>query len=162
MLSKLHLNSFKIYNLFILFIFSVVVNNNLPSLMSTAFYCIFYLFIIYVAIYHYKNLLFFIYFFYGLMLDILLLNEIGPHLLVFILFLFLLNFSLKFLYNLSSTKIYFFIISIQTIMILMLMSISYLFFSIDFNVLYMIQIILLTLVLSYPLFIFFSKIDKYK
>ena len=157
----MHLNSFKIFNVFLIFIFSVVVNNNLPSLLSTSFYCIFYLFIIYLGIYYHKKSLFLIYFIYGLLLDILLLNEIGPHLLVFICTLFFLNYFLRFLYNLSSTKVYLFIIFLQILMIFIQMMISYLLFDIFFNFMYFIEIILLVLVLSYPIFLFFSKLDQF-
>ena len=162
MLSFLHLNSFKIFNVFLLFIFSVVVNNNLPSLLSTSFYCIFYLFIIYLGIFHYRRSLFLIYFVYGLLLDILLLNEIGPHLLVFIFTLFFLNFSFKYLYNLSSIKVYLFIIFLQILMIFIQIIISYLIFNINFNTIYFLEIIFLTLALSYPIFLFFSKLDQFK
>ena len=161
MLSIINLNSFKIFNIFLLFIFSIVVNNNLPALLSTSFYCIFYLFIIYLGIYHNRKSLFLIYFIYGLLLDILLLNEIGPHLVVFILTLFVLNFSLKFLYNLSSMKVYLFIIFLQILMIFIQMIINLLLFEIDFNYKYLFEIILLTLALSYPIFLFFSRLDKF-
>ena len=157
----MHLNSFRIFNVFLIFIFSVVVNNNLPSLLSTSFYCIFYLFIIYLGIYYYKNSLFLIYFIYGLLLDILLLNEIGPHLLVFICTLFFLKYILRFLYNLSSIKVYLFIIFLQILMIFTQMMISYLLFDIFFNYINLIEIILLVLVLSYPIFLFFSKLDQF-
>ena len=161
MLSIINLNSFKIFNIFLLFIFSIVVNNNLPALLSTSFYCIFYLFIIYLGIYHNRKSLFLIYFIYGLLLDILLLNEIGPHLVVFILTLFVLNFSLKFLYNLSSMKVYLFIIFLQILMIFIQLIINLLLFEIDFNYKYLFEIILLTLALSYPIFLFFSRLDKF-
>ena len=158
----LHLTSFKIYNVFLLFVFSVVVNNNLPSLFSTAFYCIFYLFIIYLGIYYYRKALFLLYFIYGLLLDILLLNEIGPHLFTFIIILFLLNFFVKFLYNLSSIKVYFLIIVLQILMIFFQMIISTLIFNINFNSIYFAQIVILTILLSYPSFLFFSRLDQFK
>ena len=160
--SILHLTSFKIFNIFILFIFSVVVNNNLPSIISTSFYCLFYLFIIYLGIFYYRKSLFLIYFIYGLLFDIFLLNEIGPHLLVFIITLFLLKITLKILYNLTSNKVYFFIILLQIIMITFQMIFGYVFYNIDFNFIHLIQIIFITLLLSYPIFLFFSKLDKFK
>ena len=161
MLSFFNLNSFKIFNIFLIFIFSVVVNNNLNPLLSLSFYCIFYLFIIYLGIYYFNKYLFIIFFFYGLFLDILLLNEIGPHLIVFILALFLLNISVKFLYNLSSFKVYCLIIFLQILMIFLQMIISYILFNVNFDSMHFMQIIFLTLILSYPIFLFFSKIDKY-
>ena len=153
--SFLHLTSFKIYNIFLFFIFSVIVSSNIPLVFSTIFYCIFYLIIIYLGFYYYKKSLFLIYFIYGLLLDILMLNEIGPHLLVFTITLFFLNFSLKFLINLSSLKIYSLIIIIQILMIFLQMVISLLFFDIDFKFIYFLQIIIFTLLLSYPVFLFF-------
>ena len=159
--SFLHLNSFKIFNIFLFFLFSVIINNNLPHLFSIIFYCIFYFFIIYLGIFYYRKSLFLIYFIYGLLLDILLLNEIGPHLLVFMFILLLLSFSLKFLYNLSSIKIYFLIILLQIIMIFVQMNLSYLLFNIDLDFVYFFKMILMSLILSYPIFLFFSKLDRF-
>ena len=161
MLSLLHLNSFKIFNIFLIFTFSIAVNNNLPILLSTSFYCIFYLFIIYLGIFYYRKSLFYIYFIYALLFDILLLNEIGPHLLVFITSLFFLNYSLRFLYNLSSIKVYFFIILLQIFMIFMQMIISYLLFDTILNYSIFYKIIVITFLLSYPIFLFFSKLDQF-
>lgn len=161
MLPYLHLTSYKIFNIFLLFIFSIIINNNLPSLFLNSFYCIFYLFIIYLGIFHYRKSLYLIYFIYGILLDIFLLNEIGPHLLVFIFTLLFLNFSLKYLFNLSSIKVYFFIIFLQILMIFIQMVISYFSFNIIFNLNHFIEIIFLTLFLSFPIFLFFSKIDKF-
>ena len=80
---------------------------------------------------------------------------------LFILTLFVLNFSLKFLYNLSSMKVYLFIIFLQILMIFIQMIINLLLFEIDFNYKYLFEIILLTLALSYPIFLFFSRLDKF-
>ena len=129
----LHLTSFKIYNIFLIFIFSIIVSNNLPPFLSTSFYCIFYFLIVYLSIFFFRKYLFFLYFIYGLLLDIFLLNEIGPHLLIFILSLIFLNFLFKFLSNLASIKVYFFMIFFQILMIFMQMIISYLLFDINFN-----------------------------
>ena len=158
--SFLHLNSFKIYNILLFFVFSIIVNNNLPNLLSTSFYCIFYLFIIYLGIFQNRISLYFIYFIYAIMLDILLLNEIGPHLIIFFLILVILNISFKYLYNLSSLKVYFLIILIQIFMISAQMVISYLFYNIHFNYNNFFEIIILSIILSYPILIIFSKLDK--
>ena len=162
MLSFLNLDSFKIFNIFLFFIFSVVINNYLPLLLSTSFYCIFYLFIVYMGFYHYRKILYLIFFVYGLFLDIFLINEIGPHLLVFIFTLFIINFLLKYLSSLSSIQIFLFMIFLQILMLFMQMFISYLFFSINFNFTHFIQIIFIISLLSYPIFLFFIKLDKFK
>ena len=162
MLSYLHLTSFKVFNIFLLFVFSVVVNNNLPLILSTTFYCIFYLFIIYLGIFYLRKSLFLIFFIYGLLLDIFLLNEIGPHLLIFIITLFLLNFFSRFLYSLSSMKVYLFIIFLLIMMIFFQMLFSFIFINISLNFMHLFQILIITVVVSYPIFLFFDKLDKFR
>ena len=158
----LYLNSFRIYNIMLIFIFSIIVSNNLPSFLSTSFYCIFYLIIIYISIYSFKKSLFLIFFLYGLLLDIFLLNEIGPHLLTFILSLSFLSSLFKFLSNLTSVKVYFFIILFQIFMLSIQITISNLLFDISFNIINLMEVVLITLILSFPIFIIFAKIDKFK
>ena len=88
----LRLNAFYIYNLLLIFIFSFIVNsNNSFSLIYTSLYCVFHFLIIYLGIYYYRNALYFIFFLYGLGLDVLWLNEIGPHLIVFMFMLVFFN-----------------------------------------------------------------------
>ena len=98
MRSFLHLTSFQVYNVILLVIFAIVVNpiNDL-LILYYSLYCVFHFLIIYLGIYHYRKSLYFIFFLYGLGLDLLWINEIGPHLLTFV-FLFmrsLLNASVK-------------------------------------------------------------------
>ena len=163
MLSFLHLNSFKFYNLILLFVFSTITNSFYSiEWLHPIFYCFFHLLLIYLAIYHYTKLLYPIYFLYGLALDIYLLNEIGPHLLSFILSLFLINLYSKYLYNLTSLKVYILIIILLLIMILFEFSFSNLVFNLDFKTKYYFKLILISTTISFPVFLLFSKIDKFK
>ena len=163
MLSFLHLKPFYIYNLILLVVFSVIVNPVSEfQIMNIFFYIIFHFLLIYLVVYHYSKLLYLIYFIYGLGLDLLWFNEIGPYLLSFMIILFTLKFSLKYLYNMNSIKIYFLLISSLIFLIFIESIFSYLLFAYKPDNFFLMQIIFFSLVLSYPIFIFFSKIDEIK
>ena len=158
----LRLNSFKIYNILLFLVFSIITNtyNSIP-LLYFSFYCIFHIIFIYLVIYYYTNILYFIFFIYGLFLDIYLINEIGPHLLIIIFTLLFVNLSSKYLYSLSSFKVYIYIIILIIIMFSLEIFLSYLLFNNAFNVGLLLKLILLSLIISFPIFLIFSKIDKY-
>ena len=125
-------------------------------------YCTFHFLLIYLGLYHYSKILYFIYFIYGLGLDVLWLNEIGPHLLIFIIILIIIKVSQKYLYNFTSFKIYILLLLFELLMIFFEMLLSYFLFNFIFDPYYFFEIIFLSLILSYPIFLFFSKIDKIK
>ena len=161
--SFLHLKSFYVYNLLLIFIFSIIVNDNQSlSFLYSGFYCVFNYLIVYLGIYYYNKILYIIYFFYGLGLDIFWLNEIGPHLLVFLSFLAFSKFIVKYLHNLSYFKIYIVLLILQLSMINFEMLISYILFNFEFNSNYIFQLFITSFLLSVPIFIIFSKIDKIK
>ena len=158
-----HLKSFHIYNILLFLIFCIIVNYNEKFyILYYSLYSFFHFLIIYLGFYHNRLLLYFIYFSYGLGLDILWLNEIGPHLLVFIITLSIINLTNKYLYNLSSLNVYFAIIFIQIIMVTIDLVISKILFTIDFNNTFLIIMFTISLFLSYPVFLLFSKIDTLK
>ena len=115
---------------------------------------------IYLGIYYFRKLLYFIFFLYGLGLDIFWLNEIGPHLFVFMLYLIFVNFNIKYLYSLSSIKVYILIIILQFILVTLEMVITQVLFKINIDLVSYIKIIIFTIIFSYPLFILFLRIDK--
>jgi len=152
-----------VYNLILFILFCVIVNSsNHFQIFYSSLYCIFHLLIIYLGVYHFRKRLYFLFFVYGLGLDILLLNEIGPHLLVFMVSIIILNLLLKYLTNLSSLKIYIFLLSFQLMMIFSEMFFAYLINNIKSDYTTLMQFIILVLLLSFPSFIVFSKIDKIK
>ena len=160
---SLHLKPFYIYNIILLLVFSLIVNaNNQFIFFYSSLYVIFHFILIYLFVYHYRLILYFIFFFYGLCFDILLFNEIGPHLLVFMIFLTILSLIIKYLYNFNSIKIYFFLLFFQLSMILFELIASNILFDFKFDWFFVFQIILISFVLSYPIFLLFSKIDLIK
>ena len=159
----MHLNSFYIYNLLLVVFFSIIVNDDQSfSLIYSSFYCIFHFLLIYLGVYYYRKYLYLIFFLYGLGLDLLWLNEIGPHLLVFMSVLVFFNLSSKYLYNLDSFQIYIILLVLQIFMISIEIFLSYLLFGFNFDFTYLIQIIILSMILSFPIFLIFSKIDQLK
>ena len=118
--------------------------------------------LIYLGLYYYRKLLYLIYFLYGLVLDILWLNEIGPHLIVFMFALLVLNISAKYLYNFSSFIIYIILLILQLFMMSIEMLLAYLLFGFNFDIIYLLNITILSLILSFPIFLIFFKIDQLK
>ena len=159
-LSK-YLNSFIIYNILLIIFFSLIVNG-LPlfPIVNIIFYSIFHFLIIYLGIYYYRKKLYFVYFLYGLGLDLFLINEIGPHLIVLMLSLIIFYLTFKYLNNLRKLNIYLMLLTIQITMILFEMFISQMMFGFSFNFSYFLKIALLSIIFSYPIFIIFSKIDR--
>ena len=157
------LNSFFIYNLILVILFSLSVTSlSFLPILNIIFYVIFHFLIIYLGIYNYRNILYLIYFLYGLSLDIFWINEIGPHLIVFMGLLVFIKLIIKYLYNLDSIKIFFFLLIMQFLMILIEMLISQIMFNYSFNFNYFFQITLISILISYPVFVIFSKIDEFK
>ena len=157
------LKAFYIFNLLLIFIFSIIVNsNNSLSLVYTTLYCIFHFLIIYLGIYYYRKALYFIFFLYGLGLDVLWLNEIVPHLMVFMFMLAFFNLTTKYWYNLNSYKIYIIILILQFIIITLEIMFSYVFFQYSISLNNFLQIFFISLLVSFPIFLFFSYIDGFK
>ena len=97
MLFSKYLKPFVIYNFLLLILFSITVNTidfyNIINLLS---YILLHYIFVYLSIYYYRNLNYIIFFVYGLAIDILLINEIGPHILSLMTLLIFLNLSKKF------------------------------------------------------------------
>ena len=160
---KKYLTPFVSHNIFLFFVFSVTVNEiNNFFFINLIFYALFHLTIIYLGIYYYRKTLYLLYFIYGLILDLLWLNQIGPHLIVFMIMLLLFNLMKKNYYNLNSQKVYVIILVIQLIVIFLEMFFSQLLFNYNFNINIYLKLVFISFVISFPLFYFFYKIDNFK
>ena len=154
-------NSFIIYNILLIIFFSLTVNGvPLFPILNIIFYSIFHFLIIYLGIFYYRKKLYLIYFLYGLGLDLFWINEIGPHLITFMLTLSIFYLTFKYLNNLRKSNIYLMLLMTQITMILFEMFISQMMFGFSFNLSYFLKIALLSIIFSYPIFIIFSKIDR--
>ncbi len=154
-------NSFIIYNILLIIFFSLTVNGvPLFPILNIIFYSIFHFLIIYLGIFYYRKKLYLIYFLYGLGLDLFWINEIGPHLITFIVALIIFYLTFKYLNNLRKLNVYLMLLMTQITMILFEMFISQMMFGFSFNLSYFLKIALLSIIFSYPIFIIFSKIDR--
>ena len=113
------LNSSSKLNIILIISFSISVNSFIlfPN-VNNAFYILFHLTLIYLIFYHYHYYLYVVALIYGILFDILLLNNIGAHLISFLSLLILFVFLRKYLIRLSSYQIIF--IYFITLIILLL------------------------------------------
>ena len=149
------------YNIILIILFSLSVSSieSFPIINSIS-YLFFHFVIIYLGLYYYRRTLYTIYFLYGLGIDILLINQIGPHLFIFMILLFFFYLTKKYFMNMSSNKIYFLILFIQLLTILLEMFLISIFFNYNFNLDKYLIILFISFVSSYPVFFLFSKIDN--
>ena len=160
MLSR-YLVPFTYYNLILLLLFSLSVElvESFQFINSVA-YILFHYVIIYLGLYYYRNILYVIYFLYGLGIDLLLINQIGTHLPVFMVLLVFFRQTKKYFRILDSKKIYLAIFLIQIITIFIEMMITFWFFGYSFDLYLYLKYILISLLISYPIFFIFIRIDS--
>ena len=161
MLLSRYLGSFTYYNLILIILFSLSVSSiESFSIINSISYIFFHFVIIYLGLYYYRRVLYTIYFFYGLGIDVLLINQIGPHLFIFMALLLFLYSTKKYLNYLSSQKMYLLILFIQLLTILSEMLITNWLFNYDFDLDKYLIIFIISILSSYPIFFIFSKIDN--
>ena len=161
MLLSRYLVPFTYYNLILIILFSLSVGSiESFSIINSISYIFLHFVIIYLGLYYYRRTLYSIYFLYGLGIDILLINQIGPHLFIFMTLLFFFYFTKKYFIYLSSQRIYLLILFIQLFIILLEMLFTSFFFDYDFNLDKYLKFIFVSIIFSYPIFFIFSKIDN--
>ena len=113
MFSKLLSSQTIIYHLILFFSFSLSVNYFVDLEFINFFsYVFFHLTLIYLVFYFFHFSLIFISFLYGIFFDIFLIDFISPHLISFLVFVFLFYYSKKYLLNFTSTIISYIIIGV--------------------------------------------------
>jgi cell shape-determining protein MreD len=161
MLLSRYLVPFTYYNLILIILFSLSVSSiESFSIINLISYALLHFTIIYLGLYYYRRSLYSIYFLYGLGFDILLINQIGPHLFIFMTLLFFFNLIKKYFIYFSYLRIYLLILFIQLLIILLEMLLTDFFFDYDFNLDKYVKFIFISIISSYPVFFIFSKIDN--
>ncbi len=157
-----HLDAFKIY-IFLLVISLSITISGTPEYPFVNFitYLFIHFLLIYLGIYHFKFILYFVYFFAGIIFDIFLLNEIGPHLLIFMILIFILSQLQKFLNIFTSFKIFALILVILFISFSLEKFLSLILYNFDFDLNDFLKFIIFSIFLSYPIFYLFNKIDRF-
>ena len=161
MLFKKYFSPVYFYHLILFLSFSISLNNLIEfEYVNLFFYVLAHLLIIYLCFYYFHFFLYFVFFFYGIFFDIFLLNNIGPHLLVFIFLLVIISFLKKFLFNLSSIKIFFIIIVLMFLIFLFEMIFADIILNYNFDYHKYIQLCIIGAIIIFPVVFLFSKIDR--
>ena len=148
-------------NIILIISFSISVNSFilLPNI-NNAFYVLFHLTFIYLIFYHYHYYLYFVALIYGILFDILLLNNIGAHLITFLSLLILFIFLRKYLIRLSSYQIIFIYFITLIILLLIEQFLANLIHNYKFNIIFNFKFFLISLIIFIPTIFLFTKLDK--
>ena len=155
------LNSSSKLNIILIISFSISVNSFIlfPNI-NNAFYILFHLTLIYLIFYHYHYYLYVIALIYGILFDVLLFNNIGAHLITFLIILFLFVFLRKYLIRLSSYQIIFIYFITLIILLLIEQFLANLIHNYKFNMSSFLNFFLISLIIFVPTVFLFTKLDK--
>ena len=148
-------------NIILIISFSISVNSFilLPNI-NNSFYVLFHLTYIYLIFYHYHYYLYVVALIFGILFDILLLNNIGAHIITFLSLLMLFVLLRKYLIRLSSFQII--VIYFITLVVLFFIEqfIANLIHNYKFNMSSIYNLILISLIIFIPTIFLLSKLDK--
>ena len=116
--------------------------------------------LIYLVFYYFHFSLIFISFLYGVFFDIFLIDFISPHLISFLVFIFLFYYNKKYLLNFSSSTISYIIIGLTLLMFVSETLIANIFFNYPINYQNLSWLFFISLIVFFPSLFIFSKIDK--
>jgi len=161
MLTKLLSSQKAIYHIILFFSFSLTVNYFVElKIVNFIAYVLFHLTLIYFIFYFFHFTLYFIFFLYAVLFDIFLINNIGPHIISFLIFLTTFQLLKKFLLNFSPFKISYIIIIISFIMFIIESFISKILYNYPINYNDLGILFLISVLMFLPSLYMFSKIDK--
>ncbi len=155
------LNSSSKLNIILIISFSISVNSFIifPN-FNNVFYILFHLTLIYLIFYHYHYYLYVVALIYGILFDILLLNNIGAHLITFLSLLILYILLRKYLIRLSSYQIIFTYFITLIILLLIEHFLANFLHNYKFNMSSFFNFILISLIIFIPTIFLFTKLDK--
>ena len=158
--SKLFNSSAKL-NFILIISFSISVNSFIlfPNI-NNAFYVLFHLTFIYLIFYHYHYYLYVIALVYGILFDILLLNNIGAHLITFLSLIILFVLLRKYLIRFSSYQIIFIYFITLIFLLLFEQFVANLIYDYKFNISIVLNFFLISLIIFIPTIFLFTKLDK--
>ena len=158
--SKFFNSSIKL-NIILIISFSISVNSFiLMPTINNSFYVLFHLTFIYLIFYHYHYYLYLVALVYGILFDILLLNNIGAHIITFLSLLMLFSLLRKYLIRLSSYQIIFIYFITLIILLVIEQFLANLIHNYKFNISSIFNLILISLIIFIPTIFLFIKMDK--
>ena len=148
-------------NIILIISFSISVNSFilLPNI-NNSFYVLFHLTFIYLIFYHYHYYLYLIAMVYGILFDILLLNNIGAHILTFLSLLMLFVLLRKYLIRLSSFQIIFIYFITLIVLFFIEQFLANLIHNYKFNMSSIYNFTLISLIIFIPSVFLLTKLDK--
>ena len=148
-------------NIILIISFSISVNSFVlfPN-VNNAFYILFHLTLIYLIFYHYHYYLYVVALIYGILFDILLLNNIGAHLISFLSLLILFVLLRKYLIRLSAYQIVFTYFLTLIILLIIEQFFANLIHNYKFNIDSIFNFILISLIIFIPTVFLFTRLDK--
>ena len=148
-------------NIILIISFSISVNSFIlfPNI-NNAFYILFHLTLIYLIFYHYHYYIYIVALIYGILFDILLLNNIGAHLITFLSLLILFVLLRKYLIRLSSYQIIFIYFITLIILLLIEQFLANLMHNYKFNITTFFNFFLISLIIFIPTIFLFNKLDN--
>ena len=150
-----------LFNIILVFSFSVTVNSYVQiQNINIIFYIIFHLTFVYFLFYQYHYSLFIIGFIYGVLLDIFLINEIGSHLITFLILILLYTQLKKYLFQLNSFQISLTIFVTLNIILISELVFAFLINDVYFNFFQVIKYIVISFILLVPSLFVLNKIDN--
>ena len=158
-----YLDSFNIYIIVLIISLGNVIEAIVSfSLLNDIFYLFVHFLLIYLGIYYQRLLLILIFFIAGIILDLsLLATNFGAHIFTFMILILFLNKINKYLFNFTSKRILFFIIFILAMCLFIEeMYLHFMLINYSFNLNNYLQNILISLLISYPIFFLFKIIDE--
>ena len=149
------------YQLILFFCFSISINYFVElKYVNLIFYILFHLTFIYMSFYYFSLFLFFTSFIYGVFFDTILINNIGPHLLGFLLLLVIISLIRKKLFNFNPRKISFIILFFLFLILIFEMIVASILFNYSIKFELITKFVIISIIFFIPTFYLFSKLDK--
>jgi len=150
------------YHIILFVSFSISINYFVEiQYINLGFYILFHILIIYFAFYYFHFSLYFFILFYGIFYDIILLDNIGPHLITLLFFLFIVPKSKNYIINLGQNRIIYLIFILVITLIFIEMLLSSIILDYTFNFYEFLKIITINAILFFPTIYFISKIKNH-
>ena len=156
-----YLNSSIKLNIILIISFSISVNSfiQFPN-FNIAFYILFHLTFIYLIFYHYHYYLYVTALLYGVLLDVLLLNNIGVHIITFLSLLIIFALLRKYLVRFSSYQIIFIYFFTLILLLLSEQFIASMINNYRINLFSFLNFFIISLIIFVPVVFLFTKLDK--
>ena len=150
----------KLYLFIIFFILILSINSFTNTYIEVIFYVILHILFVLYSFYGDFKLNYFIVFIIGFSLDIFLINNFGPHLLTFMFFYLLINKVYKYFINQGQLIIVLSNLLFVLLLFIMEKALIYFVYGLNINFYNLLQCIIFSTILFYPIYLILNKIKS--